>query len=189
MKTHLILLMMIGFISYAQEEQQSSHQAPTHNFTVQRLIIINNKNEILMAREQHVWAPPSLLFNERQYIKESLDSLSKAYGVKISSPQLRGQFSFKYDYHPYATIRNYYIAHHLSGEIKIPKGINAAQWMPIPVAIKKNTVTAIKEISEQIIKFPNVVWGGSFLVSHIGDDHPTQMTEEFYPLFQLNDND
>ena len=142
-----------------------------------------------MCKEQWVWATPSLLYSERQYIKEGLDSLSNAYGVKTTLPQLHGQFSFKYDYHPYATIRNYYVAHYISGEIKIPKGMDDAQWMPVPEAIEINTVTAIKEITEQIIKFPDVVWGGSFLVSHVGDDHPTKMVEVFYPLFQSKANE
>lgn len=162
--------------------QNNPHQGPTHNFAVHRLIILNDSNEMLMCREQHVWAPPSFVYKDRQYIKESLDSLAQAYGLQISSTKLRGQFSYKYDYHPYATLRHYYMAELAGGEVILPKGMDEVKWMPIPEAIEANTVTSIKEITQQLICFPKKIWGGSFLVSHVGDEHPTKMVEAFYPL-------
>ncbi len=177
-------MFLFGFLACSQNE--TSHQNSNENFTINRLIIINNKNEILMMKEQWVWAPPSFLYNKQQFVKEGLDSLANAYGVKITRPKLHGQFSFKYDYQPYATLRNYYVANYVGGEIKVPKGDDKVQWMPSSEAIAINTVTAIKQITEQIINYPNVVWGGSFLVSQEGDDHPTKMVEEFYPLFNAS---
>ncbi|MFD2561614.1 NUDIX hydrolase [Aquimarina rubra] len=179
-KLMILSLVALSFLGC----NQNSHQPPTHNFTVQRLIIINDNNEILMSREENVWATPSLIYNKRQYLKEALDSLSNAYGVKIADLELRGKFSYKYDYHPYATLRDYFVARYVSGEIKIPEGLAEAKWMPIPEAIEKNSVTSIKEITKQIIEFPDVVWGGSFMVSHVGDHHPTKLVEPFYPLFR-----
>ncbi|SEM01376.1 hypothetical protein SAMN04487910_3914 [Aquimarina amphilecti] len=164
------------------------HQDPTHNFVVQRIIILNEKNEILMSREENVWATPSLVYNKRQYLKEGLDSLLNEYGVKIKNLELRGQFSYKYDYHPYATLRNYFVATYDSGELKTPNRMDDAKWIPIDQAIEKNSVTSIKEITQQIMKYPNVIWGGSFMVSHVGDNHPTKMIEPFYPLFQSKEN-
>jgi len=154
------------------------------NFVINRVLIVNEKNEILMIREQSVWATPSYKYSERQYVKESVDSLANAYGVKIDSIKLHGQFSFKYDYQPYATLRNYYVAKYVSGDLKIPEGMAEVKWLPSAEAIEINTVTAIKQITEQIIKNPTVVWGGSFMVSHVGDDHPTKQVEPFYPLFE-----
>ncbi|MEN0049189.1 MAG: hypothetical protein AAF806_19170 [Bacteroidota bacterium] len=163
--------------------QNNPHQNPTHNFDVHRLIIVNDNNEMLMAREQHVWAAPSYVYKDRQYIKESFDSLAHAYGLQIADLKLHGQFSYKYDYHPHSTLRHYYVARYVNGKVKVPKGMDEAKWMPIPEAIEANTVTSIKEITQQIIQFPKTVWGGSFMVSHVGDEHPTKMVEAFYALF------
>lgn len=178
----LFLLPFLAF-SIITYSQNNPHQNPTQNFTVHRLLILNDNNEMLMAKEQHVWATPSYVYKDRQYVKESLDSLANAYGIKIVDIKLHGQFSYKYDYHPHATLRHYYVARYANGKVKIPKGMNEAKWMPISEAIETNTVTSIKEITQQITQFPNTVWGGSFLVSHVGDEHPTKIVEAFYPLF------
>lgn len=161
---------------------RNTHQSPTHNFTIQRLIILNDKNEMLMGREENVWAPPSLLYKERQYLKEGLDSLANAFGVEISDIKLRGQFSFKYDYHPYATLRTYFVAQYEGGELKVPASAAEVKWLPIPEAIDISTVDAIQAITRQIIDYPAEIWGGSFMVSHIGDEHPTKQVEPFYRL-------
>jgi len=178
-----IFIFLIAFSFLGCKESQSQHQDPTHNFTVKRLIIINDNNEMLMCKEQYVWATPSLIYNERQYTKEALESVANAYGVKIKDIELRGLFSYKYDYHPYATLRNYYVAKYVSGKLKVPDNEDDAKWIPIKEAIEKNTVTSIKEITKQIIEFPDTVWGASFMVSRTKGDHPTKMVEPFYPLF------
>ncbi len=183
MKNYLFLLLLVALPACTQQEPAS--QKPKENFIVNRVLIVNEQDEILMVMEQDVWAAPSFLYNKRQFLKESIDSLANAYGVKIASPKLHGQFSFKYDYEPYATIRNYYVARYLSGNIRIPEPMEEAKWVPSEQAIAMNTVTAIKQITRQIITYPNVVWGASFLVSHEGDTHPTKMVEDFYPLFEM----
>lgn len=179
----IAILIVFAYSILSCNTAENEHQSPTHNFTVQRLIIMNDANEILMMREESVWATPSLIYTKQQFLKEGLDSLSNAYGIQTTVPKLRGYFSYKYDYHPYATLRSFFVAHYVSGEIRIPEGVHEAKWVPLEEAIEKNSVTSIKQITKQILKFPNTVWGGSFLVSHIGEEHPTKMVEDFYPLF------
>lgn len=179
MRTTVILAMALFCLISCSE---SEHQSLDHNFTIQRLIILNDNNEVLMMREKSVWATPSLLYSKRQFLKEGIDSLANAYGVQIKNLELRGKFSYKYDYQPYATLRDYFVADYSSGQVKIPKGMDDAKWMPLDEAIEQNTVTSIKQITRQIMQYPDVIWGGSFMVSHVGDDHPTKMVEPFYPL-------
>ncbi|MFD2823948.1 NUDIX hydrolase [Lacinutrix iliipiscaria] len=183
MKKQIIILLAIFCLLSCNRNE---HQDPTHNFTVQRLIIINDYNEILMSNQKDLWFTPSLVYNKSQFIKEGLDSLSNEYGIKITSPKLQGYFSYKYDYHPYSTLRSYFVAKYVSGELKIPEGKDDVQWIPMDEAVEKCSVSSINQITKQIIKFPDVVWGGSFLVSQVGDEHPTKMVEKFYPLFQSN---
>ncbi|MEN1785571.1 MAG: hypothetical protein AAGF77_10565 [Bacteroidota bacterium] len=183
-----LALTVIVLISkmHAQEAEAETwgHQDPTHNFSMQRLIVLNENNEMLMVRESYVWVPPALLYDKQEYVLENLQRLAKDYGIETTSPELRGLFAFKYDYHPYASLRNYYVAQYVQGTIEVPKGMDEVVWMPIPEAIEKITVTAIKEITEQLLEFPDVVWGGSFMVSRTDNGHPTQQTVSFYPLFR-----
>ncbi|MEM1359139.1 MAG: hypothetical protein AAGF89_13110 [Bacteroidota bacterium] len=164
--------------------EQSSYQPLDHNFTLQRLIILNDQQEMLMSREDSVWAMPFLLYQDRQHVKEGLDSVANSYGLTITEVELRGQFSYHYDYHPYASLRNYYFARYVSGTLKITEPVAEAKWLPIPEAIERNSITSIKEITRQIMNYPDVVWGGSFMVREEGDEHPTEMVEEFYVLFK-----
>jgi len=189
LKVVLGLCLFSGSI-FAQESNstedvpQDVHRDPTHNFTMQRLLILNDKNEVLMCREDYVWATPAAMYSQRQYIKEGLDSLANAYGVKISAPKLRGYFSYKYNYHPHSTLRSYYVAKYQSGTIQIPPGTDEVKWVPLPEAIEMNTVTSIKQITAQLLKFPDTVWGGSFMVYRNEKGHPTEQVEAFYPLFE-----
>lgn len=177
----IILPIVLGFTGCAST---SSHTETVENFTVQRVLILNDNGEMLMSKDRSVWSMPSLVYKDREFIREGIDSLSTSYGIQLSNIEIRGQFSYKYDYQPYATIRNYYVANYAGGELKTPEGFEDARWIPIPEAIEKTTVTSIKQIANQILDYPNTVWGGSFLVSDVGDDHPTAQTEAFYPLFK-----
>lgn len=182
---YLLITFFIACFSFvnAQEEVSEGHWDPNSNFAVMRLIVINDNNEMLLLLDENVWAPPSFIFRERQYIKEGLDSLSAAFGIVTSPPKMHGYFGFKYDYHSQATTRSYFMATHVSGEIKVPKPYKTVEWVPVNEALERISVTAIQQITKQIIYYPNIVWGGSFMVSHTEKDHPTKIVEHFYPLF------
>ena len=56
MRTIIFLaILSINFQSFSQ----SVHDDPSHNFTVQRLIVLNDKGEMLLSRDRHVWVPLS----------------------------------------------------------------------------------------------------------------------------------
>lgn len=187
MKKSILLLVLLGLFACKQEENQAPnpnpHWEPTHNFSVIRLLILNDQNEVLMGKVESNWYPPSLVFSQRQFLGESLDSLSATYGITTTSPQLRAYFSFKYEYHPYATLRPYYVAHYKDGEINTPEDVEEVQWMPVEQVIKKTPVEAMKEITHQLTTFPDTVWGGSFMVYRKGEEHHTRVVEPFYSLF------
>ncbi|MEM6895357.1 MAG: hypothetical protein AAF554_16800 [Bacteroidota bacterium] len=191
MKTRILILTLAAVLFSAQnhaqesdEEAQNVHQDPTHNFTLQRLIVLNDKNEMLMNREDYVWAPPSAIYDKREYVNESIENLASTFGITITTPQLHGYFGYKYDYHPYSTLRTYYVARYVSGTLKTPKGRDEAKWVPLEEALEISTVTAIKQITQHIVENPDTVWGGSFMVSREEKGHPTKQVEAFYPLFQ-----
>lgn len=168
------------------------HYKRKDNFTVLRVIIVNDKNQLLLCNDQGVWGMPWVNLTKRQYLNESIDSMANEYGIEISNLELRGQFCFKYDYKPNVTFRNYYVAQHKSGSIQLPKNtleskFQEVAWLDQSEALEKLGVTAFKEITKQILENPKTLWGASFMVSHTDTDHPTKLVEEFYSLAELND--
>jgi hypothetical protein len=173
-------------------KEEIPHYLRKDNFTVLRIIIMNSDNQILMIGGKGWWGMPYVNLSKRQFLKEAIDSMAVEHGIQLSDVELRGQFSFKYDYKPNMTFRNYYVAKYKSGEIKVPKNtiedeFEKIEWVNASEAIERNNNSGIKEITRQILSHPDAVWGGSFMVSHTEDDHPTKIVEAFYPLFKKAD--
>ena len=192
-KKLIALLLLVSLISCKEQtnkinQEEIPHYLRKDNFTVLRILIMNSENQMLMTGGKDFWGMPYINLSKRQFINEAIDSMAMEHGIELSTIELRGQFCFKYDYKPNMTFRNYYVARYKSGEIKVPKNtiedeFEKIEWVDIPEAIERNGNTGIREITRQIINFPDVVWGGSFMVSHTEDEHPTKMIENFYPLF------
>lgn len=189
LKFVLLFFLMSFFSCSEKKEEEIPHYLRKDNFTVLRVIIKNSKNQILMVGAKDWWGMPYVNLSKRQFLKEAIDSMALEHGILLKDIELRGQFSFKYDYKPNMTFRNYYLAQYKSGTLKVPKKtledeFEKIEWVTIPEAIERNNNTGIKEITRQILNHPEVVWGGSFMVSHTKNDHPTTMVEDFYPLFK-----
>ncbi|WP_350286744.1 hypothetical protein [uncultured Croceitalea sp.] len=195
MKTTLLLgialFCMVQFQTYSQqsegEEIQDTHWKPTHNFTVKRLLIFNKKNELLMEKIESNWYPPSIVFDKRQHIKESVDSLVNGYGIATKNLRLSAYLSFKYEYHPYVTLRPYYSMEYSSGELIVPEGREDVKWMPIDEVMAKTPVEAMKETIKKITEYPRTVWSGTFMVYRKGEEHHTRQEEPMFPLFNTTD--
>jgi len=160
------------------------------NFTLQRLIVINDAGEILMeqgeippGKEKPSWFPLSLYSNKRQSITEAMDSLALSYGIKISTPQLRAYTTYKFAYHNQVSFRSYYVAKHDGGTVLPSKDGSVMKWLPVEEALSHIPVEAIRLITKQVLEHPLTLWGGSFLISENGELHETLVLEEFYPLF------
>jgi len=194
MRTLIPVLLLVTLVSCNKQAnkiipEEIPHYLRKDNFTVLRILILNSKNQLLMTGRKYFWGMPYINLSKRQFLKEAIDSMAQEHGIKLSNIELRGQFCFKYDYKPNVTFRNYYVARYKSGNIKVPKNtiedeFEKIEWVDLPEVIERNSNTGIQEITRQIINFPNAIWGGSFMVSHTEDDHPTKMVENFYPLFQ-----
>jgi len=165
-------------------KEQNAHVEPTHNFTVNRLIVLNDKGEVLMGKEEGNWYTLSHVYNERQFIKECLDSLSNEYGITTTTPQLHGYFSYKYEYHPYSTLRSFYVAQYLDGDIKPVGNMTEMKWMSKEDAIALTPVESMKLGIKQILENPDTLWSGSFMIYRKGEHHHARLIEDFYPLFK-----
>ncbi len=165
------------------DQEQYNHLEPTQNFSVNRLIILNDKNEMLMGKEEGNWYNPGEVYIEPQFVMESLTAITDKYGIKTTPPKLHGYFSYKYEYHPYASLRAFYVASYVSGTIKPSGNAEEMQWVPIDEAIARIPVESIKMATQQILDYPDTLWGGSFVVFRKGEHHHARMVEDFYPLF------
>ncbi len=187
--TLIILLLMIvscGKKLQNNNQAQYNHLEPTQNFTVNRLIILNEKNEMLMGKEKGHWYNPGDVYIESQFVKESVNSLAGKYGIQITPPKLHGYFSYKYEYHPYSSLRAFYVAKYVSGNIKVSGNTEEVKWIPIDEAIEKIPVESIQMATKQILDYPHTLWGGSFVIYRSGEEHHARIVEEFYPLFNKN---
>lgn len=194
--TIIIYLLLLGITFTACQNQNTEkpaeeipHYLRKENFTVLRVIIMNTDNEILMVGGKDWWGMPWVNFTKRQFINEAIDSMATELGIELTDVELKGQFCFKYDYKPTVTFRNYYVAQYKSGNVKVPKNtleevFEKVEWVDIQSALARNGNTGIRAITKQILENPDTIWGGSFMVSHTDDDHPTKMVEDFYPLFK-----
>lgn len=160
------------------------------NFTLQRLLILNDAGEILMEQADVLegqgkpsWYPPSLYSNTRQSISEAMDSLALSHGIKISKPELRAYTTYKFTYHEQVSFRSYYVARYVAGDLNKPTEALTMKWLPVAEVLPLIPVESIRLITKQVLEFPKNVWGGSFLISENGELHETQVLEGFYPLF------
>jgi hypothetical protein len=155
------------------------------NYTIQRLIIFNNKKEILMEKYWGGWQTPALRSNQNQSLKEGLDSMATAIGISIEPVKLAGIITYKYEGlpdHKEVSYRTHYTAKYKSGE-PIKTKDKEYHWLSIKEALEKISMEALKIETTQIVNHPKVVWGGSFLLTYKDDKLQTlKLVEDFYPL-------
>lgn len=181
---NLALTLIIWFLSIINYVH--AQEAPPSNQTIIRLTVVNDNDEILMRKTQYGWMTPAVYFTERQNIHEVLDSLAGAYGIKISAPDLRGLFTYKYEFKSTADMRQFYVANYESGTLKPSTKEEEVYWMPIKEALNKleTTVPSLKQITEQTIDHPNILWGASFILYRENGNMSSKIEEDFYPLMK-----
>ncbi|UGU15888.1 hypothetical protein LS482_19685 [Sinomicrobium kalidii] len=181
MKT-FILMSLTGFLAFSNPGY--SQEPPPVNQTVIRLTIIKDTDKILMRKTPYGWMTPSVYYKERQTIREVLDSISESYGITISEPFLKGLFTYKYEFKPTADMRQLYTAHYESGTLKSPSENEEVFWMPVEEALEKleNTVPSLKQMTRQTIEFPEILWGGSFILFRENNKLNSRIEEDFYTL-------
>jgi hypothetical protein len=155
------------------------------NYTIQRLIVYNDKKEILMEKNWSGWQTPALRSNQNQSLKEGIDSMAKTIGISIDPIKLSGIFTYKYEGlpdHKEVSYRTHYSAKYKSGELIQTKD-KEYKWIPIKEAIDKIGMEALKSETNQIVTNPKTIWGGSFLLTYKdGKLQTLNLVEPFYPL-------
>jgi hypothetical protein len=183
MKKTLLLLLILLFssISFAQETGNDS-------YTIQRLVIYNEKNEVLLEKNDFGWMTPALRHNSKKTIKEGLMNLASEFGLNVSSPKLAAIFMFTSDYKPISQFRQHYSANTIDGELKTSENKKDAKWFSISKAVEMMSLPdtkapfVIKDMTKHIMYYPDIVWGGTFNLSKKDGKITYKTIEDFYPL-------
>ncbi len=183
MKKLLLLsfIILFGLKSFAQETGNDS-------YTIQRLLIYNQKGEILLEKNDFGWMTPALRHNSKATIKDGLMDLASEFDLKISSPKISGIFMFMADYKPISQFRQHYSCNIVDGQLKVPENKKDAQWFSISKAIEMMSLPdtkapfVIRDMTQQLLYYPEIIWGGTFLLSKKDGKISYKTTENFYPL-------
>jgi len=166
----------------------SAAEESIDSYTIQRLIITNPKGEILLEKNTFGWMTPALRHNSKVTLKDGLSNLAAEFGLTISSPKIAGIFLSLSGYKPISHFRQHYRSNYRAGELKVPENRLDAQWFPINKAIKMMSLPdtkapfSIRDMTQQILNYPEIIWGGTFLVNKKNGIFIYEAIEGFYPL-------
>ena len=177
----LSLIFLFGLKSYAQETGNDS-------YTIQRLLIYNQNGEVLLEKNDFGWMTPALRHNSKATINDGLLNLASEFGLNVSNPKIAGIFMFMTDYRPISQFRQHYSSNIVDGQLKIPDNKKDAQWFSISNAIEIMSLPdtkaplVIRDMTKQLLYYPEIVWGGTFLLSREDGVITYKTIENYYPL-------
>lgn len=191
--TYIVLILVLAFaiqFTFAQDSRkviQRQEAKKTDNYTVQYLIVFNERKEILLQKNNAGWHTLAMRSTESQSIKEAMDSLAKSAGLTIHSLKLAGLYTYKFEGlpdHRQVSFRTHYTAELNSGNlIKSAGSDREYHWVPVKEAMDKLTFESLKLETSQILKYPEKIWGGTFLIIWKDDKFVgSRVLEEPYPL-------
>lgn len=175
----LTILFLVGTMSFAQEIGNDS-------YTIQRLLIFNSKGEMLLEKHVNGWMTPALRHNSKMTTNEGLNNLASEFGLKISTPKLAGIFMFISEYKPQSSFRQHYVCNLVGGELKLPEGKLETKWFEPQIAIEMMSlpnaklIGSVREMTEQILNYPKVIWGGTFTLWKENGVTKYRTSENFY---------
>lgn len=183
MKSKLIALIILLFnnVAHAQETGNDS-------YTIQRVIIFNEEGKVLLEKNDFGWMTPALRHNSKTTINQGIMDLAAEFGLKTTRPKLAGMFMFITDYKPKSQFRQHYMVDLIEGEITVPKNKIDAQWFTLSKAIEMMSLPdtkapfVIRDMTQQILNYPKIIWGGTYMLSKENDVISYRTTEGFYPL-------
>ena len=177
----LTIVILLGIESFAQETQKDT-------YTIQRLIIYNSNGEILLEKHKNGWMTPALRHNSKVTTNKGLKNLASDFGLIISTPKLTGIFMFISEYKPQSSFRQHYVSNLVGGELTLPDGKLDVKWFLPHKAVEMMSlpdaklIFAVRDMTDQILKYPKIIWGGTFTLWKENNKTVYKTTESFYPI-------
>ncbi|WP_299180159.1 nuclear transport factor 2 family protein [uncultured Aquimarina sp.] len=180
MKNYILVVVMLLTIQCINAQSNIDKDV---NTSAINLVIVNDNGDILLKKATIGWITIGAFYEKRHTINEVIDSISNKYGVSITKPNLKGVFTYKFDFNNAVSIRQVYVAKSTTNDLPTNKNVEF-RWAPKDEAIEKfkSTIPSLGEMIAQIIDYPQVVWGGSFLIKKENNKKTSMITEDFYPI-------
>jgi len=152
MKNLLLIIFLLSSSVFAREDD---------NPDFHRLLIFNENNELMVVKIKNTdyWVTQGLYSKNKKNINKELHDQAAEYGLRITTPDLRGTFTLK-NRDKYLT-RHFYKVKVIDGTLKSPDNIEEIMWLPIDKAMERITFPHINVILGQIMKHPETVWSGT----------------------------
>ncbi len=153
------------------------------NIGVIRLVVLNDDNEVLIKKASIGWITIDTYFNQTKTINEVIDGLSNKYGLSIGKPQLKGLFTYKFNFKNSSSVRQIYVVKSLTNALPT-KTKTEFHWVSKEEAIRKlkSTIPSLGKMVNQVLNHPQIISGGSFMVKKDGDKLDSFQTEDFYAV-------
>ncbi|MEL1264163.1 hypothetical protein [Pseudoxanthomonas putridarboris] len=158
------------------------------NYTTQRLLVFNDRGEVLLQSNAMGWSTPGQRFDTRLSLRASLDSLAGKYGIRIENVALAGMLTYEYGFTTALSTRTHYMARIAGGEPKAPDGTRELRWFSRDEAIAAISADSQKsppsfvQMTTRMLREPGTIWGGAFHVWQEGDAYRSRVVEPMYPL-------
>lgn len=181
----LALFALRSFPGYAADPQKN-----VDNYTIRRLILLNDKNEVLLEQNPSGWMTPSLRSNREASTLASLRDLSNQMGVSTTQPKLAAIYLYIFEGlpdHEGASFRQHFVAHLTSGTIKQPEksqsGPTERRWVSFARAQELIEIDPLKRETFQVLNHPEKLWGATYVLKFMDDKmQQIEVAEDFYPL-------
>ena len=181
------LFAVIFHLTFFGVSAQSKSDSTT-TITWTKYIILNEKNQILLRFDKNFkdWELPGCGYDGPISFKNLMDSLSIYIGFNYKDYKLSGLFSYSKPGKYRAIIKPYFIARFngYRNSNSFNDTINT-KWMALDLAIKSIPYPTMTMILEQLTKFPEFIWGGSFQEYNYNQPGGTKW-KIIEPLYKLN---
>ena len=174
-----LLLITLFTHSYAIGQHDENQK---DNYTIKRLIVSNDKNELIVVKYGGKWHVPALRYNQSESYQDALYNLAKAMGIEITQPKIAGIFSFTYGYLNQAALRMFYVTNYQSGSLQTKAGWDDIKWVSKSEFLKLKDQNVYDYMASKIIEDGSAVWGGAFHLYKESEEVKYNITEPFYKL-------
>lgn len=150
----LCLLFKIAF-SFAQDIN------PNKSFF--KLIITNDKEEVLLVKWENSWEFQGRTYKGEQDLKSFINAMAASVGIKVERIRLRGLLTFHFNGYPIPTLMHYYEAKYVSGTPKAPSSCTDAKWFSVAKALQSIPYEDMNDILKHL-KQSEGVFGAAFKI-------------------------
>lgn len=159
MKTAVKTFFLSLFIAFMLS---GHHVRSQENYSFMKLLVENDKNEILLVKWEGEWELPGAKFNEPSSVKKFLQKMAGTLGVEVENHQLFGLYTQRWKGLNYLTLMHYYKASYVSGELKVPDDCTDIGWFSLEEALGKIPYENMRSMIKWRAKNPGKVASAAF---------------------------